>query len=176
MSEEIPDFSEDVEIISVKGVVKEENIPRELKETNQWVIWFEKERRGKIAKLPAAPWKTGHWKQVDGTDPENWTTFNEVLEYAKKKEGYGIGFSFSEDGPYVGIDFDNCVDEDGNIENWIGELVEKANSYTELSPSRNGLHIIVKGSLPNGSIQNEKADVEAYEKNRFFTVTGRSLE
>lgn len=83
---------------------------------------------------------------------------------------------FSEDGPFVGIDVDNCVDEDGNIKEWARELVEKANSYTEISPSGNGLHIIVKGSLPDGSIKNEEAEIEAYEKDRFFTITGRVLE
>ncbi|MFP4006320.1 MAG: hypothetical protein ACLFUR_06415, partial [Candidatus Hadarchaeia archaeon] len=154
---------------------KEENIPKELKKRDQWVIWFEKKRNKKLTKLPAAPWSKGHWHQADGTDPKNWTSFKEAKKYAKKREDYGIGFSFSKEGPYTGIDFDNCVNEDNKIENWVSELVEKADSYTELSPSKTGLHIIGRSELEE-QITSENPEVEVYPKNRFFTVTGKYLK
>ena len=52
-------------------------------------------------------------------------------------------------------------------------MLQKLNSYTELSPSGAGLHIIVFGVLPPG---NRKVDdVEMYDDRRFFTITGRIL-
>jgi len=101
------------------------------------------------------------------------------LKYAKKEEGYGIGFTFSEDGPFTGIDFDDCINEDGKITRWVSEIVQKAGSYTEISPSGNGLHIIGKGKIPNdfkNPITPEDKNIEIYDHDRFFTVTGRVLK
>ena len=44
------------------------------------------------------------------------------------------------------------------------------NSYTELSPSGNGLHILACGSIPHSV---KTAGFEMYNELRYFTVTGR---
>jgi primase-polymerase (primpol)-like protein len=61
--------------------------------------------------------------------------------------GYcGVGFVFSSDDPYVGIDLDGCRNpQTGYIEPWALEIVRRLNSYTEISRSGTGLHIIAKG-------------------------------
>jgi putative DNA primase/helicase len=79
---------------------------------------------------------------------------------------------FSSADPYTGIDIDNCVDGDGEIAGWALEIVRYFDSYTELSATGTGLHIIVRGDVAN----RRKDEVEVYSSKRFFTVTGRVVE
>jgi putative DNA primase/helicase len=79
---------------------------------------------------------------------------------------------FSSGDPYTGIDLDNCVDEDGEIALWALEIARYLDSYTELSATATGLHIIVRGDVPN----RRKGNVEVYSSKRFFTVTGHVVE
>lgn len=147
-----------------------EQIPGELQDMKQWVCWKYQERDGKDAKVPIDPY-TG--KHADPSDPETWGTFGGALTYYGSKDATGIGFVFSKSDNYVGIDIDDCIDEDGTISETGSEIVSTLDSYTERSPSGTGLHIIVKGNLPDGS--NRKESVEMYDERRFFTVTGQSI-
>jgi putative DNA primase/helicase len=62
---------------------------------------------------------------------------------------HGIGYVFSAEDPYTGIDLDKCRDpETGTIEEWAQEIIISLRSYTEISPSGRGVHIIVRGKLP----------------------------
>ena len=51
--------------------------------------------------------------------------------------------------------------------------MEKVNTYTEISPSGEGLHLYLKLSDPLTLIANKKAPYECYTEKRFFTVTGK---
>jgi primase-polymerase (primpol)-like protein len=64
------------------------------------------------------------------------------------------------------------MDEDGEIAPWALEIVRYLDSYTELSATATGLHIIARGDVPN----RRKGDVEVYSSKRFFTVTGHVVE
>jgi putative DNA primase/helicase len=150
-------------------------IPAELKELRQWVVWREEPRdNGKMAKVPVDP-KTGRNASVN--DPSTWGTCEEAQEYCEKFKDQGccgIGFVFTASDPYVGIDLDNCRNpETGEIQTWAEEIVLRLNSYTELSPSGTGLHVIVQGQLPAGG--RRKSQVEMYDRGRFFTMTGQAL-
>ena len=84
-----------------------------------------------------------------------------------------MGFVFSSADPFTGIDLDGCVDPaTGEVAVWAMEIVRYFDSYTELSASGTGIHIIVKGEMPN----RRKDEVEVYSSKRFFTVTGHVLE
>jgi hypothetical protein len=95
----------------------------------------------------------------------------------------GIGFMFAETDPYVGIDLDKCCDRGtGVLEGWARRIVERLNSYTELSPSGTGVHIILRASLlatveklGREEIQHKSGSIEIYDRDRYFTVTGRHL-
>jgi putative DNA primase/helicase len=73
----------------------------------------------------------------------------------------------------VGIDIDKCV-IDGKLTEKAWDIVEMLDSYTEISTSGTGLHIIMKGYVPGD--RNRKDGVEMYDKNRFFVMTGSVLE
>ena len=71
----------------------------------------------------------------------------------------GIGFVFTSDDRYTGIDLDKCRNpKTGEISPKAVEIVRLLNSYTEISPSGCGLHIILKGKLPPGG--NRKDGIE----------------
>jgi primase-polymerase (primpol)-like protein len=86
------------------------------------------------------------------------STFKEALEAYKHAEFAGLGFMFSSGDPYTGVDLDDCVAEDSEIELWALEIVRYFNSYTEFSATGTGLHIIVRGDVPN----RRKGDLEVY--------------
>jgi primase-polymerase (primpol)-like protein len=94
---------------------------------------------------------------------------------ACKEHGYGgIGFVFTPEDDLCGVDLDGCLDpETGEIEGWAQEIIEELDSYTEISPSGTGVHVLVRGTLPAG--RNRKGRFEAYDRGRYFTVTGRHL-
>lgn len=155
-----------------------EAVPMELQEYPQWVVWkaVEKKKRDgsvKVTKIPHNP-KTG--KPASSNRPETWGTFDDACE-AYLIEGYtGIGFVFTTNDPFVGVDLDNCFDESGNLRDDARRAVDELQSFTERSPSGKGLHIICKGELPSAGHCDNKAGREMYQEGRFFTITADVVE
>jgi putative DNA primase/helicase len=147
--------------------VKVENIPEELKVRPQWVVW-----KAVGEKSDKVPYSVRTGRRASSTDHMSWSTFKEALEAYEDGEYAGLGFVFSSADPFTGIDLDNCVDESGEIALWALEIVRYFDSYTELSATGSGLHIIVRGDVPN----RRKSEVEVYSSKRFFTVTGHAVE
>jgi len=139
---------------------------RELSARDHWVCWRYEARGGKPTKVPYAP----TWKPASSTDASTWSTFERCFAAAVKERFDGIGFVFSEADPYVGIDLDDCVRQDGTLEPWADDIVRQFNTYTEVSPSGTGLKLWCRGSLPPGRRRTGK--LEMYDAARYFTVTG----
>jgi putative DNA primase/helicase len=148
-------------------LVKVEGIPEELRVRPQWVVW-----KGVGDRPDKVPYSVRSGRRASSTDLLTWSTFQEALEAYENGEYAGLGFVFSSADPYTGIDLDNCVDGDGEIAGWALEIVRYFDSYTELSATGTGLHIIVRGEIPN----RHKGEVEVYSSKRFFTVTGHVVE
>ena len=75
---------------------------------------------------------------------------------------------FTEGDDYAGVDFDYT--DDRALFARHKEWAERLNSYSERSPSKTGLHVIVKGRVPKGIKSKHK--IEVYSSGRFFTMTG----
>jgi putative DNA primase/helicase len=148
-------------------LVKVEDIPEELRVRPQWVVW-----KAVGDKPDKVPYSARTSRKASSTDLLTWSTFQEALEAYQNGEYAGLGFVFSSGDPYTGIDLDNCVGEDGEIALGALEIVRYFDSYTELSATGSGLHIIVRGDVPN----RRKGEVEVYSSKRFFTVTGHIIE
>ena len=150
------------------------NFPQELQKCEQWVTWRAEPNPGKpkLKKVLFNP-RTGNYG--NSTDPAMWGTFDEACNAYLKGNYTGVGFVFSDGDPYTGVDLDNCI-TDGVIEPQRLQWVQSLNSYTEKSPSQKGLHIIVRGVLPTNGRKNPKLDVEMYDSERYFTVTGDCLD
>lgn len=142
-----------------------------MKELEQWVCWRSEERGGRRTKVPYSP-ASGSHARCD--DPATWGTFDEARNAVREGRYDGLGFVFTTEDPFCGVDLDGCVDpETGEVEAWAMEIVEELGSYTEFSPSGAGLHVIVRAVLPEGG--NRRGGIELYDRGRFFTVTGRRL-
>jgi putative DNA primase/helicase len=147
--------------------VMAQSIPDELRVRPQWVVW-----KAVGTKPDKVPYSARTGRRASSTDLMTWSTFEEALEAYERGEFAGLGFMFSSGDSYTGIDLDNCVDENGQIALWALEIVHYFGSYTEFSVTGTGLHIIVRGDMPN----RRKDDVEVYSSKRFFTVTGHVVE
>ncbi|CAN5902315.1 hypothetical protein BH23ACT11_BH23ACT11_24440 [soil metagenome] len=142
-----------------------------IRDLRQWVCWRSEERNGRRTKVPYSP-ITGARARSDA--PETWGALTVAREAARSKEYDGIGLVFTSEDPFCGVDLDGCLDPaTGEIEPWALEIVEELDSYTEVSPSGTGLHIIVRACLPEGG--NRKGRIEIYDQRRFFTITGQRL-
>ena len=110
-----------------------ETIPAELRERRQWVCWKYETRSGQ-AKPTKVP-KTIRGGNADSTNPSTWTSFGEALDAATNGDFDGIGFVFSTEDPYVGIDLDDCIGIDGQLAPEAQAIIEMCDTYSEISPS-----------------------------------------
>ncbi|SEP19739.1 hypothetical protein SAMN04487948_12049 [Halogranum amylolyticum] len=146
----------------------QESIPDELVERPQWVCWRREQRDGKATKIPVVP---GVGSFASSTDPETWADFETARDYLERGRADGIGFVFTEEDPIVGVDLDDCRDsESGDTDDDAQDIITRLDSYTEVSPSGTGYHVLIQGSLPEG--RNRRGKIECYDTARFFTVTG----
>ena len=145
------------------------SIPADLKTMKQWVCfkleWNEK--KGKNDKIPYNP-RTGY--KAKANDPGTWTDYDAAIS-AFSAGGYdGIGFEFA--GGIFGVDLDHVITQDGSIDPAAQDIIDTLDSYTEYSPSGEGVHILCKGTIPPG--ERKAGSAEMYSQGRFFTVTGRA--
>ncbi|MFC4447488.1 hypothetical protein [Halorussus aquaticus] len=148
------------------------DLPELLVEYDQWVCWREQTRGDKQTKVPVNP-HTGRF--ASATDDETWGSFETAREYAVDGSANGLGFVFCNDDPFVGVDLDDARDpETETPTDWAKSIIDELNSYTEISPSGTGYHVLIEGELPPG--RNRRGDVELYETARFFTVTANHVE
>jgi len=149
-------------------------LPVEMQQRNQWCI----------AGPDKAPYLAGpsgpyHASPVVGP----WLDFETACNYARQY-GWGIGYIITPDDPYTCIDMDvkdaESLDKEGNPyprDKWTSKydldfytgIVEFADSYTELSNSRKGLHVWVRGDIGKGR---RGKGIEVYSRERFIVCTG----
>lgn len=157
-------------------MVSVDNIPVELKERPQWLNWQYIQRGGGRQKVPTAP-RTG--QSIDHLDPAEWRNFEDAVRGLSGAFCDGIGFVFTADDDLAGVDLDEVLDLDtGEIEPWASELIERLDSYSEISPSGAGVKVFVRGEVPAGGIaklRDQERRTELYDRGRFFTVTGRQF-
>ncbi len=122
-------------------------------------------------KIPIDP-NTG--QNAKSNDPNTWGTYQQAKMLMEcDKSISGLGFMFSNT-PYVGIDIDHCI-QNKKFSELAREIITTLQSYTEISPSGTGVHIICKGKIEAGR-KNSTLGLEMYDSGRYFTVTGRMLK
>lgn len=136
-------------------------IPIELKQMNHWVCWG---AEGENPKIPYNP-ITGY--KAKANDMGTWTTFEKAHKAVTEGRYKGIGFEFA-DG-VVGVDLDHCI-EDGEISPAAQYVTTRFDSYTEISQSGTGIHILCRGKLPGNAVKTK--EIELYDTGRYFALTG----
>ena len=154
-------------------------IPDELKQREQFVCW----RYSRSGDGASHRWCKQPISPIDGklakiTTPETWSDFGTTMNTFQRNKSYlaGIGFVFTDDDPFVGIDLDHCRDaESGELTDWASTLVNELGSYTEVSPSGTGVKIILKSDQQVPSHRKSSPGIEIYSTQRYFTLTGHVL-
>jgi putative DNA primase/helicase len=168
-----------------------DRMPPELKMLKNWVLWAAVWNGSKWTKRPI---------QISGygastTNPKHLSSFDDAkhayecavargyMELREKGKPVqhvpvgGVGFVFDgspdENGlVFAGVDFDKVI-SGGKIAPLAKERIRRLRSYTELSVSGGGLHVIVKARPLKSGIAHD--GVEMYTSGRFFTMTGEAL-
>ena len=123
-------------------------------------------------KIPIDP-KTG--KNAKSNDRHTWGTYEQAKSLMESDSSIsGLGFMFT-NSPYVGIDIDHCI-INGELSQMANKIINTVNSYTEVSPSGTGIHIICEGKLEGVGRKNSTLGLEMYETGRYFTVTENTLK
>lgn len=160
---------------------KKQVIPVSLRQHPQWVCWRYETRNGKRTKVPYSPITGG---RASTNNPGTWGAYEDAAVTLEMGFGddedsllrfNGIGFVFSKNDTLCGIDLDGCV-KDGVIDTAAQELIDSFGSYTELSPSGNGVHIICRGKLPGKGRKDISRGIEIYDQGRYFTITGQTVQ
>ena len=141
-----------------------ENIPEEITSLPQWVC-----TRGD-SKVPMKAFEN---EAASSTNPQTWATFDTAEEAVSRGFYDYCGFVFADNG-YVGIDIDVGYDQDGFISPLACNIIRACGSYTELSKSGRGFHILLRGTLPFKG-KNNLAGVEIYKSARYFIMTGDTV-
>lgn len=140
------------------------NVPDELKNYRQFVCWQYQIVNNEKKKVPVSP-LTGTLASVN--DPGTWGTFEHAVRACESARLNGIGFVITPNDPYTFIDLDVPHNEDERVAQL--RIYENFNTYAEISPSGQGLHIIARGGVPTGK---RRGSVEVYSAQRYMTVTG----
>lgn len=150
-----------------------ENVPHELRSVNNWLCWKAEIRDGKPAKVP---YRAATGTRASVTNPDHLCSFDVAVAALRVPEnGYaGVGFVFSAEDGFAGVDIDNCVLADGTVEPWARQIIDELDSYSEISPSGTGVKVFLLGTL-EGRKRRRKGSIEMYDGARFFTVTANRL-
>ncbi len=146
------------------------NIPNELRSYKQWVNYklVKKTLKDGTVKYTKPPCDT-NGKLISINDVNNFNNFETTKKAIGKGGIEGIGFVFTDNDNFIGVDLDNVI-IDGEMSKEATNIMRSLDSYTELSVSKKGIHIICKGSF--NQLKNRKGSIEIYNKDRYFTMTG----
>ena len=154
-----------------------------IRDFKRWGNWGYGPGEPKIPRTPRTNPRARKLAAAKNDDPSTWGTYEDAVQSAKDF-GCGVGLMLGPNGDGVDIvafDLDDCRNPDtGELAPWAQELVKRANSYTEKTPSGNGLRIIGCGNIHELHTSLQRPDgghVEVYSLAlRYITVTGDRLE
>jgi primase-polymerase (primpol)-like protein len=162
-------------------------IPSVLQAERQWVVarLEHDPARPKPVKMPYQATDTK--ARASHSNPGTWSTFDVAVSAIERESSLMLGYVFNGRG-HVGIDLDGCRNPStGQIAEWAHLIILGLDSYTELSQSGTGVHVIADGLdvLPTGGRRTGKdgarppvpagCELEIYDRARYFVVTGDHL-
>lgn len=151
-------------------------LPAEMRALRQWCVV----PNSATDKAP----RTVDGRHASVTDPASWTDFDTASRVAEAK-GWLIGFVFTATDPFACIDLDvvNATTQEQKGQpidpaKWttpaemerLQKIVQAFDSYSEVSRSGQGLHILLNGNIGDGR---RRDGVEVYSQERFLICTGR---
>jgi primase-polymerase (primpol)-like protein len=139
-------------------------LPVDLTDRPRWVRYRVVNRGARPTKVPI----TLAGRAASSTDQTTWCSFDQVRHHDR------IGFVLTGDG-IVCLDIDHCLDPAGAPAPWAAPILAALPAtYTEVSPSGDGLHVWGTGTLARGrKVAVPGGTVECYGTGRYITVTAQ---
>lgn len=156
-------------------------LPKELRAGKAFVVW-DWEWKPDKEKWDKPPKCQGNGDYANTRDPATWSDFNSALK--AHQDGTFDGIGIVPTGKLVGIDLDKCLNPVTlGLEPQAEAIVARLNSYTEITPSAEGVRVWIHGKIPSGAGR-RKGSIEIYDGTtkagkpggRYFTLTGNHLE
>lgn len=156
-----------------------ENLPLYLKEHGMFCYWRSENRPGsdKPAKVPYSP-RTG--RRLDVNRRDDFGTYDDVLDYAVR--GFdGVGICITD--KISAADIDHCIGPGGQLSDMAQDICRMMQSYTEISPSRQGIRIVFLATgfeydKSKYYINCQKLGLEVYvsgSTSKYVSITGHAL-
>lgn len=161
-------------------------VPDVFKTFPNWVTWGNgRNEKGEI--VPKIPTISGTNKNAKASEPSTWVPYQTACEnIAAGKGSDRLGFEITPETGIVGADLDGCIGNAYDIADWAESIIELVGeTYIERTPSGTGLHVWIRGLLPQGKSHafllnpatagsgNSKVQIEVYDSGRYFTMTGK---
>jgi len=150
-------------------------VPQMLRERLQWLVWRMEQHPGEKKPRKVPYYANGRRRTGEQGSPEDRAAlagYDDAMAACAAGGYSGAGFAFLPGDGLIGIDLDGMIDADtGEICERGAGIIEACASYTELSPSGRGVHIIVAGETE--TFKSNAAGIEVFCGRQFFTFTGR---
>lgn len=150
-------------------------IPSSLRDRPQWLLWRLEQHSGEKKPRKIPYYTNGRRRTGEQGAPDDraaLVSYDAAIMATVDGDYPGVGFAFLPGDGLIGIDLDGMLDsETGEINERGRSIIEACASYTELSPSGRGVHIIVAGETE--TFKSNTAGVEVFCGRQFFTFTGR---
>jgi len=128
------------------------------------------QRDGRPTKVPYIALRPSVRAAVD--NPATWSSFMQAYDVVAEGKADGVGIVLGEQ--LIGVDLDHCRNpetEEITADAWV--IIRALDSYTEVSVSGTGVHVIAFGELPAGG--KRRNGIELYVDGHYFVVTGEHL-
>lgn len=150
------------------------SVPAALRERPQWLLWRFELYKGDKKPRKVPYYASGRKRQgVQGgkDDRGELQTFDIAVTHLVQGRYDGLGFAFLPGDGLIGIDIDGAIDDAGEVSPRCLSIIEACKSYTELSPSGRGVHIIVAGECKTE--KDNSIGLEVFCGRQYFTFTGK---
>ena len=156
-------------------------IPDELKDGSLFCLWRkELDEDGRPTKRPYNPHDPTKRAKTD--NPKTFDTFQNAYDVLRSHMNDFDGLGRLVTGDYVGIDIDHVeTDAEGKLIGAAADIVNRIDSYTEYSPSGNGLRIFCRADAlkyDKKTYYIKHGNIEIYipgQTNRYLTITGNVI-
>ncbi|MGA9990067.1 MAG: phage/plasmid primase, P4 family, partial [Terriglobales bacterium] len=148
------------------------NLPGEMRARRSWVGY--KLEPGNKPNDPAkVPYQLNGLWHASSTNPGNWDSFEASCAAVSAGTVDGPSYAMQAADGLVCIDLDHVRDpETGEVLPSAQEILQQTNSYSELSPSRTGFHILVRATIPKNA-HPAGSWVEMYFDKKIMSCTGQ---
>jgi primase-polymerase (primpol)-like protein len=159
---------------AVRSGISDSYLVPDIRGLDKWLPWRRKVEDSGVRKIPQTEEEWG-WRRASYLDADNQLPYREAKAAVEESnsetgddrlDGLQFVIEYRAD-DFVVVDLDDCVDpKTGEIDDWAQKYVERGNTYTELSPSGTGLHMIFR-AIPESqgwAAPEDELEGEVYDK------------